>query len=308
MLSNNLTPASVSVNSIVQKDNKSIVQKDNKKSFYKLMSPELKQLYELKWLDAAAYILLIVKTQRAAGWKWTFKVKDFCKEWGITTPTFYRAVSKLKTAGLLHWKTGETITVWHGADIAKDEPSLTDDIILSPENSLTDENQSITRENGSITDDNGLSPMIIQTPETIANIGFQDAPYLNQIFLDQIDNAAALKTMDSEENINQEGTSLGIPAPLKCKPESQAQPIAPHVDQGSAAPLVALKAVLPPIALPPKELSQVVQPTALEPERPTVVLMQYGSVKAQSSIDDPKRRRFNSLTSTEVLQFFRAKL
>ena len=121
-------------------------------------------------------------------------------------------------------------------------------------------------------------------------------------------NIADLKAFEEKENINQERSSLNTSAPLIEEPKSRAQPIAPHVDQGSAAPLVALKAVLPPIALPPKELSQVVQPTALEPERPTVVLMQYGSVKAQSSIDDPKRRRFNSLTSTEVLQFFRAKL
>ena len=69
-------------------------------------------------------------------------------------------------------------------------------------------------------------------------------------------------------------TSLGIPAPLKCKPESQAQPIALHVDQGSAAaPLVALKAMLPPIAPPTKGLSQLVQPKADEPVLPTVVLM-----------------------------------
>jgi RimJ/RimL family protein N-acetyltransferase len=35
---------------------------------------------------------------------------------------------------------------------------------------------------------------------------------------------------------------------------------------------------------------------------------QYGSVKAKSCRNDTKRRRFNSLPSTEVLRFLRAKL
>lgn len=84
------------------------------------MSSELKQMYEVGLLDASAYVLLIVKTYGTAGWKSTFKVKDFCKEWGISKSTFYSAVSKLNTLGLLHWETEESITVWHGADIAKD--------------------------------------------------------------------------------------------------------------------------------------------------------------------------------------------
>ena len=232
------------------------------------MTPELRQLYELKLLDAPAYILLIVKAQRAAGWRWTFKVKDFCKKWGITTPTFYRAVSKLKTMGLLHWETGETITVWHSADIAS---SLTNDIILSPENSLTDENQSITRENGILTDENGLSPMRIQTPETLASIAFQNAPDINQIFLDQTDNTAAEKTSSGKkEEDNQEGINLHTPASLIEESKSRVKPAAAHDDQGSTAPLVpelsrrvgALKAVLPSVDLPTQA---VVSPAPLVP-------------------------------------------
>ena len=81
--------------------------------------------------------------------------------------------------------------------------------------------------------------------------------------------------MDEEENINQEGTSLHTPAPLIDKPETQAKPTAPHDDKGSAAaaPLVALKAMLPPVALPAKGLSQITQPTALEPVLSPVALM-----------------------------------
>jgi len=83
------------------------------------MSSELKQMYELGLLDASAYVLLIVKTHGTAGWKSTFKVKDFCQEGGISKAIFYSAVSKLKTLGLLDWETEEPITVWHGGDITK---------------------------------------------------------------------------------------------------------------------------------------------------------------------------------------------
>jgi hypothetical protein len=44
------------------------------------MSSELKQMYELGLLDASAYVLLIVKTHGTAGWKSTFKVKDFARK------------------------------------------------------------------------------------------------------------------------------------------------------------------------------------------------------------------------------------
>lgn len=89
--------------------------------FYKLMSSEVKQLYQLKLLDAPTYILWIIKTSRAPGWKWTFKVKDFCKEWGIPDRTFYRALSKLKELDLLHCDINKSTTVWHGAETTNKE-------------------------------------------------------------------------------------------------------------------------------------------------------------------------------------------
>jgi hypothetical protein len=92
-------------------------------SFHKLMPSQLREMYSLKLLDAPAYVLLIVQTHGAAGWKWTFKVKDFCQEWGISKSAFYRAVSKLKDLDLLNWETDGSITVWHGSDIAKSIPS-----------------------------------------------------------------------------------------------------------------------------------------------------------------------------------------
>jgi hypothetical protein len=80
-------------------------------------------MYSLKLLDTPAYVLLIVQTHGAAGWKWTFKVKDFCQEWGISKSAFYRAVSKLKDLDLLNWETDGSITIWHGSDIAKSSPT-----------------------------------------------------------------------------------------------------------------------------------------------------------------------------------------
>jgi hypothetical protein len=91
--------------------------------FHKLMASQLREMYSLKLLDAPAYVLLIVQTHGAAGWKWTFKVKDFCQEWGISKSAFYRAVSKLRDLDLLNWETDGSITVWHGSDIAKPSPS-----------------------------------------------------------------------------------------------------------------------------------------------------------------------------------------
>lgn len=264
MLKHNLTPkTSIS--------NADIVQKDNKTQFYKLMTPELRQLYELKLLDAPAYILLIVKTQRAAGWRWTFKVKDFCQEWGLNERTFYRSVSKLKTLGLLHWATGDTITVWHGADIAKD------DIILPLENSDTSDSDisdmsinTLTRVSVPVS-----SVSVVESPvsvpvssvsaeisETLAKNDSQDASDLNQIFLDQTDNAAALKTLEEKENINQEGSNLHPPASLIDKPGGGVKLTDPHVDQGSA-PLVALKAVLPPVTQPTQPTQAEVSPALL---------------------------------------------
>ncbi len=87
------------------------------------MSSQLREMYSLKLLDTPAYVLLIVQTHGAAGWKWTFKVKDFCQEWGISKSAFYRAVSKLKDLDLLNWETDGSITIWHGSDIAKSSPT-----------------------------------------------------------------------------------------------------------------------------------------------------------------------------------------
>ena len=95
------------------------------KSFHKFTFEECRTFYTEDLVDAAGYILLIVKCHGAAGWKWSFKVKDFCKEWNIPQRTFYYAISKLREKKLLHWEIKDTITVWYGTDIAKEHDTNT---------------------------------------------------------------------------------------------------------------------------------------------------------------------------------------
>ena len=179
---------------------KSIVTEQKNEPFHKLMSSQLRQMYEAKLLDAPAYILLIVQCHGAAGWKWTFKVKDFCKEWGIPRPTFYRAVSKLKTLGLLHWEAGDTLTVWHGADIARD--------------SLTDETTSLTGDNPILTDETALSPLRLKIAETPAVTESCDAPDYIQSKFRSTNNTVVVGKNDfvEEEEIDQVAGIVAQPA------------------------------------------------------------------------------------------------
>ena len=62
--------------------------------------------------NATAYLLALVKCHGAAGWKWSFRVADFCKEHGLSERSFYRALSKLRTKRLIFWSAGDNISVW----------------------------------------------------------------------------------------------------------------------------------------------------------------------------------------------------
>lgn len=201
-----------------------VSRKGKSTPFYKLMSHELRQLYKLKLLDASAYVLLIVKCQRAEGWKWTFKVKDFCREWEISRATFYRAVSKLKTLELLHWETGETITVWHGSDIAKDADLETKHL---PENSLTNETENLTGETQSLIGETVFSPVRLKTAEHLASIVFQKPSDLNQIYLDQQTNNIAVV---GEKNVDEEQPGA-VTSSLALLP-SIAEPLAEPISLG----------------------------------------------------------------------------
>jgi hypothetical protein len=86
---------------------------NRRESFFKLTAEELKQAYKAGDINASRYILWIVKTHGKAGWKWSFTAREFCSEWEINERTFYRAVSKLRSEGLLNWETEGKITVWY---------------------------------------------------------------------------------------------------------------------------------------------------------------------------------------------------
>nr|MDZ8285243.1 hypothetical protein [Nostoc sp. ChiSLP01] len=80
--------------------------------FWKLDIDTLKWLHERNLITATAYLLGIIRATKKQGWKWTFKVPEFCQEWGLSERSFYRAVSFLKNHNLVDWKVKGEITVW----------------------------------------------------------------------------------------------------------------------------------------------------------------------------------------------------
>ncbi|MBD0261176.1 MAG: hypothetical protein ICV78_00220 [Tolypothrix sp. Co-bin9] len=99
-------------------------------SFHKLTSAECRHMYKTGIYNAQTYILNLVKCSRAAGWKWTFTVRDFCREWEIPVRTFYAAIKKLSYLGELHWEVKGAITVWYGADIANQDKNNTSENLV----------------------------------------------------------------------------------------------------------------------------------------------------------------------------------
>jgi len=72
--------------------------------FHKLTPQECREMYASNLIDAAGYILLIIKTHGAAGWKWGISAREFCLEWGIKIRTFYVAIKRLVAKGLIEAK------------------------------------------------------------------------------------------------------------------------------------------------------------------------------------------------------------
>ena len=223
---------------------------DSNKSepFHKLMGGEVRQFYADKLLDAPLYVLLIAKTQRKAGWKWTFQVKDFCKEWGIAKTTFYRAVSKLRDLGLLHWEVKDAITIWHGTDIAKES---------SPTNGTTDflPSEDSPTDGTPVPPVEQLDPPVEQqTAESLTNTSAAETPDISQInFNSSSDQSEEENKVKEEGDGNQRKINLGEKSTLHplAALENQAGPVAKteYLDRGksSAAP-------------PPKSKNQIFPP------------------------------------------------
>jgi hypothetical protein len=72
--------------------------------FHKLTPAECRQMYASRLIDTSGYILLIIKTHGAAGWKWGISAREFCREWGIKIRTFYVAIKRLVESGLIEAK------------------------------------------------------------------------------------------------------------------------------------------------------------------------------------------------------------
>lgn len=97
-----------------------------KQPFFIMDIEQIRLDYKEKLINAETYVYYLIKAHRSAGWKWTFSVKEFCKEWDIKERTFYHAVSRLRSKKLIEWQTEGRITVWWGADIAKTDPGLSE--------------------------------------------------------------------------------------------------------------------------------------------------------------------------------------
>ena len=91
-----------------------------KQPYWAVTLEEARRLYEIKIWDAKAYLLAIVKTHGASGWKWTVDdVPAFCNFWGIKERTFYSALSKLRSQRLVFWEAKGRIKIWwQDTDIA----------------------------------------------------------------------------------------------------------------------------------------------------------------------------------------------
>jgi len=145
--------------------------------FCRLTPAELKQMYHSGQLPAEAYLKLLLGAKLKPGWKLNIEsVEDFCREWGFTRSTFYRARRKLQAQGLLRVQAGrlslEIPQVRHMSHTW--ESCLTDE---TP--SATDETPSLTDETKNLTDETrtGLEPR--------AGAGSSDSPdsyRLDQIF------------------------------------------------------------------------------------------------------------------------------
>lgn len=81
--------------------------------FHKLTPQECRQMYASNLIDAAGYILLIIKTHGAAGWKWGVSAREFCRTYGIKIRTFYQAIKRLVEKGLIEAKKRSDILLSH---------------------------------------------------------------------------------------------------------------------------------------------------------------------------------------------------
>jgi len=152
-------------------------------------------MWALKWITAPAYILAIVRIHGKPGWKWSFRIKDFCETWNIKRRTFFHAVSQLRTHGLLHWESAGKITVWYGSDIASSATGETVQSVAPAVQSIAPRVPSVAPAVQSI------APKI---SETLAAVESCKAPYSIHIDLKSSSNLIKEKEEDQKTEVKQE--------------------------------------------------------------------------------------------------------
>ena len=83
-----------------------------KERFNKVTAQRLKAWYKERLIQTTLYILQIKELCSRPGTAFVIpNVKDFCKEWGISDSTFYRAISKLQSDGVINFESTAGIRI-----------------------------------------------------------------------------------------------------------------------------------------------------------------------------------------------------
>lgn len=79
----------------------------------RLTLEEVKDLWRSGALRASGYLYLIIKAQRRNGWRFRIQsINEFCKEFEIGRPTFYKAKAKLIHEGKMQEDISGTVDLW----------------------------------------------------------------------------------------------------------------------------------------------------------------------------------------------------
>ena len=173
-----------------------------KEPHWRISNEEARRLFEMGVFNATTYLLAIVKSHGGAGWKWSFRVADFCKEYGFQRSTFYCALSKLRAKHLIFWSGAEKVTVWW-QDIGLANSSTT---------SGNDSQEDNLSSNGSKQDSSkavqivGQPVQIVgqQSPETSQNQGLHQPSRFSSDFSSTPPHPHPPHPLEEEEKIFQE--------------------------------------------------------------------------------------------------------
>jgi hypothetical protein len=195
-----------------------------KEKFFLMTISDVKEHYKAKLINAQAYVLYIVKANKAPNWKWTFNVKAFCTEWEIPERTFYWAISKLRSQGLLHWSIKERMTLWYETNIAQNpDTDLALQDVAEPVQDVAEPVQDVAEP---------VQDVAEEKAESLDITSIQNATNINQIDTNSSsDIALAVATpishpneeLNNSQEIKQEASQVEVivPSNASCQPMSQ---------------------------------------------------------------------------------------